>query len=146
MKRMEFVEQYEELIKRAMYCAQKARREGLLALENELNREKADERDVLEYGLRFVVDGVDQNIIDKILSNIVEQEKDERKHILKNIQKEAVLNIQDGINPELLYAILNSFSDISLNEDKTRMAAEPCPLPDIKAETISGLPAAADGE
>lgn len=40
--------------------------------------------------------------------------------ILKNMQKEAVLKIQEGINPGLLYALLNSFTDISLNEDRIK--------------------------
>ncbi|MDR0998066.1 MAG: hypothetical protein LBL70_03285 [Treponema sp.] len=118
MNRDEFVEKYFNTAEKALRCSKKARREGLLALEDEIDEEKVNERDILEYGLRFVVDGYDPEIVDQILSNIVNQEKDEQLRTLKNIQREAVLKIQEGINPNLLYALLNSFTDISLSEDR----------------------------
>jgi flagellar motor component MotA len=121
MNRDEFVEMYTSIVQRALNCSEKARREGLLALEEELDAEKADERDIFEYGLRFVIDGTDKKTIEKILSNIVKQEKDESMYILKTIQKEAVLAIQDGIiHPRLLYCLLNSYTDIPIKEDKIR--------------------------
>jgi flagellar motor component MotA len=70
--------------------------------------------------MRFVVDGTDREILDNILSNIINQEKDEQLRVLKNIQKAAVLSIQAGDNSRILYAWLNSFTDISLNEDKAK--------------------------
>jgi flagellar motor component MotA len=120
MNRSEFVEHYYTIVKRAMHCSEKARREGLLSLEEELSYEKADERDIFEYGLRFVIDGFDSEIIRNILSNIISQEKDERQQTLKNIQQEAVLSIQAGDNPKILFAKLNSFTDIPLNKDESQ--------------------------
>jgi len=89
-------------------------------LEDETDREKIDDRDVFEYGIRFVIDGTDQEFIDKLLSNIINQEKDENMRTLKIIQKEAVLRIQEGMNPRQLYALLNSYTDLSLREDETK--------------------------
>jgi len=40
--------------------------------------------------------------------------------VIKNIQKEAVLLIQSGAHPLVLQAVLNSFTDLPLNEDETR--------------------------
>jgi len=120
MNRGEFIEKYQVIVEKALNSADKALRQGLLALEDELNHEKADERDIFEYGLRFAVDGIDKETIDKILSNIIKQEKDEQMCILMNIQKEAVLGIRDETSPRSLYALLNSFTDIKLNEDKIR--------------------------
>ena len=118
MNRTEFVEEYHNIVKKALQCSNKARREGLLSLEDTLlDQEKADARDIFEYGMRFVVDGTDAEIIDEILSNIIHQENDEQMRILKNIQKKAVLGMQCGLNPRILYAILNSLTDISLGED-----------------------------
>jgi flagellar motor component MotA len=121
MNRSEFVEQYYKIVERALHCSEKARREGLLALEDDegLCDEKANTRDIFVYGLRFVIDGWDSDVICDILSNIISQEKDEQQQILKNIQKEAVLIIQAGENPRILYAKLNSFTDIPLNEDES---------------------------
>jgi flagellar motor component MotA len=119
MNRDEFVKRYYEIAKRALAFSEKARKKGLLALEEESDQEKVNNRDIFEYGLRFVVDGTDAQIIEGILSNIIEQEKDESLKTLKNIQKEAVLQIQAGSNPRLLQAMLNSFTDLSLNEDET---------------------------
>jgi flagellar motor component MotA len=119
MNRTEFVEEYQNIVKKVFQCSNKARREGLLALEDGfLDHEKADARDIFEYGLRFAIDGIDSEIIDGILSNIIDQEKDEYMCIFKNIQKEAVLSLQAGDNFRITFAKLNSFTDISLNEDE----------------------------
>jgi len=116
MNEKEFNEQYGAFIKKALPLAEMARREGLLSLT--ANTEKISERDIFEYGLNFVIDGVDSSIIEKILSNIIAQEKDEYARILKTIQKEAVMWIQQGLNPQMLYYILNSLTGISLKDDK----------------------------
>ena len=118
MNRTEFVEQYTALAKQALALAQKARREGLLALESSLEKKNIEERDILEYGLFFVVDGTDGNLIAQILDNIINQEKDEYARIIKTIQREAVLGIQQGDNPKVLFYKMNSLTDIPLKDDK----------------------------
>jgi flagellar motor component MotA len=118
MTRDKFVEKYYDIARHALAFSEKARREGLLALENELDQEKVNNRDIFEYGIRFVVDGAGREIVEKILTNLVKQEKDENIHTLKTIQKEAVLAIEEGINPRILQALLNSFTDIPLSEDQ----------------------------
>jgi flagellar motor component MotA len=124
MNRDEFIKRYYEIAKRALAFSEKARKEGLLAIEDDIDQEKVNNRDIFEYGLHFVVDGADACILRDILSNIIEQEKDESMKTLKNIQGEAVLQIQAGMNPYLLQARLNSFTDLSLNEDETRKLVE----------------------
>jgi flagellar motor component MotA len=119
MTRDEFVNKYAEIAGRALKYAEKARREGLLALEDDLDRAKIDERDIFEYGMSFVIDGTDYELVERILANIIKQEKDEDTIVLKNIQKEAVLMIQEGTNPRILYAVLNSYTGLTLKEDKT---------------------------
>jgi flagellar motor component MotA len=120
MNRDEFVKKYYDIVRRAKEFSEKARREGLLALEEKFDRKKIEDRDIFEYGIRFVIDGTDQGLIDRILSNIINQEKDENTRTLKTIQKEAVLRIQDGMNPRQLFALLNSYTDISLREDELK--------------------------
>ena len=119
MNRNEFIKAYHDLIDTVKGASEKARREGLLAIERDLDQKKADDRDIFHYGMRFVLDGVAPEIINKILSNIIEQEKDEYSRRLKIIQKEAVLNIQQGINTKMLQYILNSYTDLTIaDEDK----------------------------
>ena len=120
MNRTEFIESFLLILQKALDCSNKARREGLLALEEGLDTEKVDERDIFEYGLRFVVDGTDAEIIEKVLSNIVAQEKDEDLRLLKTIQEEAVLGIQSGLNPRILFSVLNSYTDIPLNDERMK--------------------------
>jgi flagellar motor component MotA len=120
MSHDEFVENYYRIVERALHFLNTARREGLLSLEDLIDQDKADERDIFEYGLRFVVDAMDVEVIDKILSNIIDQEKDEQLRLLKTIQKEAVCGIQAGTNPIILYALLNSLTGLSLHEDKMK--------------------------
>ena len=107
----EFALQFKEVWELAMAWSKKARREGLLALEDELDEEKAGIRDIVHFGLRFVVDGTDYEVIDKILTNLVNLETDEYVKTLKTIQKEAVLGIQSDMNPRVLAHLLNSYVD-----------------------------------
>jgi len=120
MTHEEFVKNYNEIVERALKFNEKARREGLLSLEDDVDMEKINDRDIFEYGMQLTIDGTDPQIIDGILSNIINQEKDEYIRILKNIQKEAVLSLQAGDNPRILYLQMNSLSDIKFKDDKMR--------------------------
>lgn len=120
----EFYEEFYVIYRRAIDFAERARREGLLALEKDIFSDKAENRDIFEYGMRFVVDGTDKELIDKILSNIINQEKDDFSKTLKTIQKEAVLSIQSGDNPRILLAILNSYTNIPLNDPELKKVFE----------------------
>jgi flagellar motor component MotA len=124
MNRNDFVKMYENIVLRALYCSKKEHREGILALEEEIIEEKVEERDMFEYGLHFVIDGIDKKIIEKILSNIIKQETDEQMKIIKTIQKEAVLMLEEGLHPILLYALLNSYTDIALKDDEMKKIIE----------------------
>jgi flagellar motor component MotA len=116
MTRDEFIKKYTEVVLLAVQYSEKARKGGLLALEKELDQKKIDERDIFHLGLRLVLDRIDKGILEKILSNIVKQEKDEYTAILKNIQKEAVLSIQEDLNTRLLYLLLDSHTDLTSEE------------------------------
>jgi len=117
MNHDEFLTKYSETVIRALKSSEKARRGGLLALEEDLDEEKVNKRDIFEYGLRFVVDGTDGRLIRSVLENIINQENDKYKKTLINIQKEAVLSIQAGDNPRVIFNKLNSFTDLSLTDD-----------------------------
>ena len=118
MNKDEFKQAFYEVLREAFAFSDKARREGLLSLEEDIEKEKEkiNSRDIFFYGLRFAIDGTDKEIIDQILSNLIDQEKDEYLHLLKTIQKEAVLSIQSAENPRYLFALLNSYTDIPLND------------------------------
>ena len=116
MNRDEFIEAFYHVLEQTIALSIKARREGLLALENMLDCEKINNRDIFYYGMQFVVDGVDSEIIRYILFNIVDQEKDENLHLLKQIQLEAILSMQVGDNPRIIACKLNSFTDIPLSD------------------------------
>jgi flagellar motor component MotA len=114
----EFTEAYFRIVALALDFSEKARREGLLALEDAYDSGKAESREILEYGLRFVVDGTDPEIIDKILSHVIAHEKDPYKSLLKMIEKEAVLAIQQGTNTRILFHLMSSFVDIPLSDPR----------------------------
>jgi len=119
MNRKEFVEKYAEIVGLAAQFAEIARREGMLSLEDKLEDMPAeDDRDIFKYGIRFAVDGTDASLIDKLLTNLVNQEKDQDARVLKTLQKEAVIMIQRGYNVNLMMAMLNSYTDISLAENE----------------------------
>jgi flagellar motor component MotA len=109
MNSEEFKKGFYDILKRALFCSEKARHEGLLALEDVMDHEKAESRDIFEYGLRFIIDGTDGSFIDKLLLNIINQEKDETRFLLKTIQKEAVIKIAEYNNPRVIPCWLNSY-------------------------------------
>jgi flagellar motor component MotA len=113
----EFIAEYCKVSDRAVYLSKKARCEGLLALEDEIDSEKYNQRDIFEYGLRFTIDGTDNSIIRDILENIIKQEEDKYTHLLMGIKKEAVLSIQAGDNTRIVACKLNSLTDLILTND-----------------------------
>ena len=112
----EFVKEYKETVNRIIILAEKALREGLLAVEEMVDENKYNQRGILEFGLRLIIDGTDQGIIDRILTNIINLETDSNRKTLKTIEKEAVLGIQEGMNLRLLKVIINSYVNIDVEE------------------------------
>ena len=94
MNRDEFIEAWFINLEKALYLSNEARRYGLLSLEEELANLENDKPDILKIGLRLALDGTDYDMIAKILSNIVNREKDEYLYLLKMTKKETVLMIQ----------------------------------------------------
>jgi flagellar motor component MotA len=102
----------------------RARREGLLALEKSIDTEKAANREIFEYGMMFVTDGVDPEIIDKILSRIISQEKNPYKSLLKTIEKETVLEIQQGTSTRIVFHLIHAYVDIPLSDPRLNEVLE----------------------
>ncbi|GHV95729.1 hypothetical protein AGMMS50293_20490 [Spirochaetia bacterium] len=98
----------------------KARRDGLLALEEEMEKIKRD--DIYNIGLNLVVDGTDAEVIQQILSNLIEHETDHYRKILKRMILEAVLSIQAGDNPLCMILKLNSMANIKNDPVTTAIA------------------------
>jgi flagellar motor component MotA len=117
MTRDEFTKAYTEFVQTATAIALKARRVGILGLSDDIDGAKAGTRDIFHYGLQFAVNGDAPELIDKILSNIIEQEKDQHTRTFKTIQKEAAIGIQAGLNPFLLGCLLNSYTDIPVRDE-----------------------------
>ena len=112
----DFVTEYRNLVERALLFSDKARREGLLAVEDMIDEDKYIKRDIFEYGMRLTVDGTDAELINRLLTNILEQETDKEKKFFKILQKEAVLTIQGGWHPRLMVMLLNSYVTIDVEE------------------------------
>ena len=114
----EFKLAFKNFLETFIFSAEKSRHEGLLALENDLlkHEDEYNARDIFWYGMRFAVDGIDDNLTDRILSNIIEQENSGYKKTLMQIKKEAILSIQRGDNPRITIALLNSYTDLHLDD------------------------------
>lgn len=120
----EFLKAYFFTIDLAIICAEKTRREGLLSLEDKIDTIKANNREIFEYGMQFVIDGTDIELIDDILSRVIVHEKDPNKSLLMKIEKEAVLAIASGCNPRLMFHLLSSYVDIPLSDPRYRKLTE----------------------
>jgi len=117
MTKQEFIEKYTEIIHLAILFHEKARFEGILCLQNELNNiPTTNDRDIFKYGLELVIDYIAPEHIEKILDNLINQTDDHDEKTLKLIQKEAVLAIQERLGISRMQEILNAYTDIPLEE------------------------------
>ena len=115
MTRSKFISNFTDFIQCAVRLNNKALKQGLLSLEDEI--EDLDE-EFFKQGLRFVVDGTNTAIIDEILSNKIIFEKSKYAYRYKTIQKRAVLGIQAGLNSYILIHILLSYAGLKQEEQR----------------------------
>jgi len=118
IKTMDFVDAYKKFAERTLYLAKKARNEGLLSLEDDIDEANIKKGDIFDYGLRFSIDGTNDEIVERILSNLINQEKDNTLKRMKAIQKEAVFAIYSGLSSKLTISLLHSLSGLSFEEDE----------------------------
>jgi flagellar motor component MotA len=102
--------------KRARALSEKARREGILSLEPEIDKAGIASGDIFEYGLPHVVDGVDASVIEHILDNLIAHESNPVKKNLCVAKKEALLSIQAGEPPRYLIAKYVSHFDEDIRQ------------------------------
>ena len=120
MNEKDFMEEYDTILKRTLIFSILSNSMGLVSVKKLLNEEKYYQRDIFEYGMKMVMDGRTAELINKILTNIINLETDKEKKILKNIQKDSVLSIQQGISSEELMWIINSYVNIELDKDRKK--------------------------
>jgi hypothetical protein len=117
-----YLKKYYTMLIRLLALSMKARGEGLLALEEEI--EDQDNR-FIKTGLRLIVNGTDEEVVDRVLSFMIENEKNKRERQLKKAIKQALLDIQAGFDPESIKIKYNSFMDIhnytALSRDRTKI-------------------------
>jgi TPR repeat protein len=122
------VQAYIKIFDKAVFMSKISGRRGLLALEDLIDREKIREvlavrppvtadspqldiKDVFEAGLQLIVDGTDKEIVEKQLTEIINNEKDEEEKLLKTIEKTAILELQNGESTNSLRLVLHSYMD-----------------------------------
>jgi len=116
MNENDFMAEYNAIFERSLVLSIISRSLGLVSIQNLLDKKKCNQRDIFEYGIMLVLDGRVPEMIDKILTNIINLETDKEKRILKNIQKDVVLSIQQGTPSEQIMWIMNSYVNIDLDE------------------------------
>jgi flagellar motor component MotA len=118
MNEIDFIDEYNAIFERSLVFSIISQSIGLVSLENLLDKRKYNKKDIFEFGMRLVMDGRASELINKVLTNIISLEENIEKKVLKNIQKDAVLSIQQGISQEELVLLLNSY--VSIEFDKAR--------------------------
>ena len=108
----DFLENYNSIFERSISVLLKANAVGLVAVNDEFGGYQYNKSDIFEYGLRLVIDGKEPGLIQNILYNIINLETDNKTRLLKNIEKDAVLMIQQGANVKDLALLLNSCVNI----------------------------------
>jgi flagellar motor component MotA len=110
----DFLNCYNAIFERSISVLLKANTIGLAAVSDEFGGYQYNKNDLFEYGLRLVIDGKEPDLIQNILSNIINLETDNRVKLLKNIMKDAVLMIQQGADAKYLALLLNSYVNIDI--------------------------------
>jgi flagellar motor component MotA len=96
MTKEEFNAEKSAITERARLMAEKNRKEGIFSLSDAIDKEKYYKRDIFEFGLWLITDGTASEIIDKLLTNLVNLETDEDKKTLADLKRKAILAIQAG--------------------------------------------------
>jgi flagellar motor component MotA len=107
-----FCNSYYRLAQTIIRFSCKARREGLLALEDDL--EELSE-DLFLRGIRLVMDGTDSDVIREVLTIECEREHDYYRKKLMEIAIEGILSIQAGDSTVILASLLAAHVDIKNN-------------------------------
>jgi len=116
MNDKDFTIEYRKIIERAISLSEKACREGLLSIEDLIDIEKYNQRDLFEFGLQLVLNGTEDEILHTIMDNIIELEQDKNIKTLNKIKKEAVLAFSSGLHPSNLLVLLNSYVNIDIED------------------------------
>jgi len=120
MGKNKLTEQTAQLAQRVYKLSEKARKENLSSLKDDVDINKVLHRDIFEYGLQLCIAGIKEENLEKILSNLISAENNAEEKRFKNIQKEAVLHILKGRHPRLfLWIVLSLLSIDELEEVKT---------------------------
>jgi flagellar motor component MotA len=100
-----FEKEVERICFRLITFVEIARREGILALEDKLDKEKVAKRDLFETGIQMAVDGTERAVIENYLDSWIEANCNNSvayyEKILASIIKTGVLCIQEGYNPRI---------------------------------------------
>ena len=102
----DFTKEYNRILERTRFISDKTYKEGLLCLDNYIDMDKLNKRDIMELGLKLTYNGMDAIVIDNILSNIINLENNKKIKILKTVQKTAVLAIHAGYDIKKIEMLL----------------------------------------
>jgi hypothetical protein len=110
---------YLELLDTTLKLSNKSIKKGLGALEEDLQLELIYQRNILHYGLRlFLDDSLNKEFINRVLINIINQEKDLDKKEWMILQREALICICDEkLTDREIIIDLNSLTNFNINED-----------------------------
>jgi ribosomal protein S20 len=103
----DFKKEFNRILERTRFISDKTLKEGLLCLDDYIDADKLNQRDIMELGLKLTCHGMDALVIDRILSNIINLENNKKRMILKTVQKTAVLAIHAGYDAKTIEMILN---------------------------------------
>jgi hypothetical protein len=111
VQKNELIPLIEELIR----FSDKARKEGLLSLEDDLDKIKDP---FLKMGIQLIVDGTDPDLVEEILERIIFFSNPSVERVLEYcIIRTGVLGIQSGNNPHVLHHQLYAYIGMEFIEE-----------------------------
>jgi flagellar motor component MotA len=106
----QFKIKYERIFKFVIETAERSRREGLLAIEETIDKNLYRTRDPMMIGLQLVVDGTDSELIKEWYSNVIEADcsQDPLKRVLYRTIETGILGVQTGHHPRIISLLMDS--------------------------------------
>jgi len=123
-----FKKEYERIHFRICLFANICRREGLLSVENSIDKEKAALGNPLDYSLLMAMDGMEGAVIEKYLDSWIGANSSSHceyyDKILFSVIKTGVLSIQSGQNPRITAKLVTALVPLELMPTWTEFYSE----------------------
>ena len=116
----------ENVLFHLLYLSEKSRREGLLALEDDLWMlgKTFPKRELFSRGLQWIIDGTEPERVRNFLLIFVDKSESNIDKCINYAIAKGIISIQEGDNPRMLNEIIQVILELECSEDELEKGIE----------------------